>query len=196
MTECKPLIVGELNPYGKDPALALYPLPRAASGARLCRLLGISGANYLRNFDRANLCVGKWRKVDAVEEAGRLLDTPRPFYVLLGRKVSDVFLRMGNKESFCVRRVTIRLAHHTFLLLPHPSGRCREWNSQVKVAQARALMVTLLIESGLMEAVADMIVRKEHRGSNGARMIDEVQFNGISIKFKEGNREVDLRAEG
>ena len=35
----RPIIVGEANPYGGDPAYALYPIPENSAGGRLCRLI-------------------------------------------------------------------------------------------------------------------------------------------------------------
>ena len=43
MTSSRPILVGMNNPYGADPAMALYPLPERASGGRLARILGLPG---------------------------------------------------------------------------------------------------------------------------------------------------------
>jgi hypothetical protein len=52
----KPLLVGEVNPYGGDPYYALYPAPDGCSGHRLCYLiLGMRREDYLESFERINL---------------------------------------------------------------------------------------------------------------------------------------------
>lgn len=57
----KPLLVGEANPYGGDPAYALYPYPRGCSGHRLCeKVMGLTDREYLDCFERVNLCPTKW----------------------------------------------------------------------------------------------------------------------------------------
>ena len=113
-----PLLVGEVNPYGADPAFALYPYPRGASGDRLREILGLTTAEYLRRFDRANLCSRKW---DAAAARGRATD-------LLGERPGGTFVLLGVKvqSAFGVDRT--REPHATFITLPHPSGRSRAWN--------------------------------------------------------------------
>ena len=54
------LLVGEVNPYGADPRMALYHLPRGASGDRLREILGLDDATYIRRLSRVNLCTGRW----------------------------------------------------------------------------------------------------------------------------------------
>lgn len=54
------LLVGLDNPWSIDPHYALYPMPRAAAGGRLLRLMrdvdpAFSTGDYLRCFARANL---------------------------------------------------------------------------------------------------------------------------------------------
>ena len=66
----KPLLVGETNPYGGADEFALYPSPPGCTGHRLCHLiLQLDADEYLERYDRANLCVGKWRIADAREAA-------------------------------------------------------------------------------------------------------------------------------
>lgn len=60
MSDLRPILVGEANPYGGDPRYALYPLPENSAGGRLCRLiLKLEVRQYLRSFDRRNLCATK-----------------------------------------------------------------------------------------------------------------------------------------
>lgn len=70
----KPLLVGEANPYGSDPAFALYPSPPGCSGDRLCRLvMGLDPDDYLERFERANLCPRRWSLAEARTRAADLL---------------------------------------------------------------------------------------------------------------------------
>lgn len=124
----KPVLVGESNPYGRDPYYALYPAPDGCSGHRLCvRILGMRRAEYLAAFDRVNLCDGPWSIADAAGKAdalrgGRL--------ILLGAKVCRAF------------RVPFRPFEESEagLVLPHPSGLCRLWNVPGNIEAARRVM--------------------------------------------------------
>ena len=134
--QLKPLLVGELNPYGADPKYALYPLPEGASGDRLCRLvMGLQRAEYLRRFDRVNLCVGKWSmRAARVKSAEIECQTPRTL-VFLGRKVATAF-NSGHHPPFSI----VEVGGIRAVLLPHPSGLCREWNEPGAFDRARAVL--------------------------------------------------------
>jgi len=129
----KPLLVGELNPYGSSPEFALYPLPKGASGDRLCRIMGVSTRGYLKRFDRVNLCVGKWSFVAARSVAEKLKQEDRVF-VLLGAKVCRAF--GYDFTPFCVCGKVV--------ILPHPSGRSRLWNGSESVGRARDALKKVL----------------------------------------------------
>jgi hypothetical protein len=128
----KPVLVGEMNPYGADPDYALYPAPDGCSGHRLCCLiLGMQRRHYLDSFDRVNLCDGKWSIKAARIKATELWASGRRF-ILLGSKVCYawgipftpfIFSDNGN----CV-------------VLPHPSGLCRLWNEVGVIAKAREVV--------------------------------------------------------
>jgi hypothetical protein len=129
----KPILVGELNPYGADPRHALFPLPAGASGDRLREILGMGLGEYLRTFDRVNLCVGKWSLREARRKAGELL-ADHSTLILLGARVCAAF-------SHPYRPFRIwRLPARTFVVLPHPSGRCRAWNEPSATARAREVV--------------------------------------------------------
>ncbi len=130
----KPLLVGELNPYGADPRYALFPYPERSAGGRLChKILATHRADYLRSFDRVNLCTGKWTVAAARERATELRCAPRPT-ILLGVKVCNAF----------------GVAFHPFevvdgyLVLPHPSGLCRLWNEPGAYDRARAAVTAFV----------------------------------------------------
>jgi hypothetical protein len=124
----KPLLVGELNPYGADPDFALYPSPPGCAGDRLCRLvMELGKEEYLERFDRVNLCEGKWMMRIARIEAYKITKSEVSKVVLLGRKVATAFdceLQPFRHDS-------------RFVALPHPSGLCRAWNESGAFRRAR-----------------------------------------------------------
>jgi hypothetical protein len=130
----KPMLVGESNPYGADPAFALYPAPDGCSGHRLCGLvLGMSRRDYLDAFERRNLCVGKWRMRVARASAQALRTWPAPL-ILLGAKVARAF------EFDPFEPWTLGDGGKT-VILPHPSGLCRLWNEPGAFTRAQLLVV-------------------------------------------------------
>lgn len=145
----KPILVGEDNPFGGPPHHALWCEPRRSAGGRLCyNILGLaSEREYIRGFDRANLCRGKWSAAEASKYASELEHSHRTL-ILLGAKVCHAF--GYNFEPFTVKRkftsasaeVVIGTPHDewTFVLLPHPSGRNHLWNEPGSYWRARLLL--------------------------------------------------------
>jgi hypothetical protein len=144
-------LIGEQNPYGADPAFALYPLPENAAGARLARFLGLQKTEYLRRFVRRNLLgPGPWSAPKAREAADALLrdSAQDDRLVLLGARVSAAFgvpfrERLFDPEVCVLRAPDIR---RRILVAPHPSGRSREWNDPRAPERLRAALARL--ESG------------------------------------------------
>lgn len=131
----KPLIVGELNPYGGDPYFALYPSPRNCSGERLCRLvLAMQDYDYLETFDRVNLCAGTW-SAKIAKGMARDIVASRERIILLGKKVATAF-GIKAAQPFSV--------HDNVLILPHPSGLCRLWNDPGAFRRARDCVAKFL----------------------------------------------------
>lgn len=122
----KILLVGELNPYGADPEMALYPLPVRASGARLQRLFSLSLTDYLHGHDRVNLCTRIWSLKKAREKARELVTTRQPGtgVVLCGAQVAGAF-DLPFQPGVSTHNQPSGLA---FLVIPHPSGANRMWN--------------------------------------------------------------------
>lgn len=132
----KPLLVGEQNPYGADPRLALYPLPAGATGARLVQILGMTPTSYLERFDRANLLPygERWTVAKARAAAHAL---PNKLRIALGSRVAAAHgLLFDPFEAY-----EVALGHPQdvgyVLILPHPSGRCRIWNDPESIPRAR-----------------------------------------------------------
>jgi hypothetical protein len=145
------LLVGELNPYGVDPRFALYPGPAGSAGHRLCeKVLDLTPKQYIGLFDRVNLCSSKWSVAEARREAEHILSENRwPVIVLLGRKVSTAF-GLGDSVPFTVRT----LGDRKVAILPHPSGRCREWNDPSSFVNARTVLRTAGALPGIGEVAS------------------------------------------
>lgn len=143
MDNAKPLIVGEMNPYGADPYYALYPSPDGCTGERLCRLiLRLKPDDYLAWFDRVNLCEGKWSMPAARARAGELLQESggRPAIILLGRKVASAFAPdIEPLAPFMVAEDCTPVV----VFLPHPSGLCRAWSEPGAFDRAHDLLERL-----------------------------------------------------
>lgn len=145
----RPILVGESNPYsGADPEFALYPEPAYSAGGRLCRLvLGLEPRQYLRRYDRRNLCGDKWRIVEAREAAlaireeleAKALKEPfgqhRGVAVLLGTKVCQAF-----GVDFRPFSVMAMVGAWRAVIIPHPSGLSRAWNDPGAFERARAVL--------------------------------------------------------
>lgn len=142
-------LVGEHNPYGRDPKYALYPLPERSAGGRLCRVLGMPRREYLMRFKRVNLLTGdrdgfRWSAPTARLAAVEVLDAADAgdALVLLGARVTAAF---GVEFAPLQRsqRRTLGGCMVTTLVLPHPSGRSRLWNDPTMAARARDAVLAL-----------------------------------------------------
>ena len=154
----RPLLVGEVNPYGSNPDYALWPYPEHASGSRLCRLvMGLQPVDYLRRFDRANLCEGRWSLKLAREAALGLLSARRggPI-VLCGQLVCAAFRvpfapttvwQLAWEEGESEPRLAAWAGSGwPLVILNHPSGRCRAWNEPGAFAAARVTLAAAGID--------------------------------------------------
>ena len=136
------LLVGESNPYGADPRLALYPSPPGCAGARLCGILLMTGREYLQTFDRTNLLEGsRWSAPWARESANALsVGNRRRYRVLLGARVAAA-------HGVPFAPYTFRGPCGHWLILPHPSGRSRLWCEPGAAERARRLVLALVEEA-------------------------------------------------
>lgn len=126
--------MGEDNPHSGDPRHALCPYPPGCAGSRLQdRILDVSLGDYLRRYDRVNLCAGKWSAPEARLRAAGLV-SDGALLVLLGAKVAAAFGL--DHEPFTVAG----LRGAVVVQLPHPSGRCRVWNDPASYGRARAVL--------------------------------------------------------
>lgn len=133
----RPLLVGESNPYSDDPEFALYPFPRGAAGSRLKDILGMTNAEYLATFDRANLMPNRL-KWDLKAARARAIALPHTRRILLGSRVCQAHLiQFDVFEPYYFR-------DGQALVFPHPSGRCRIWNDRTNIDRARAALKEFL----------------------------------------------------
>jgi len=152
--DSRPTLVGESNPYGADPFFALYPSPDGSSGHRLAtKILGLSRQRYVEAFQRVNLCAGPWRIAEAREAAGSLAfdaGVRRSPLVLLGAKVCSAFgVGFEPFTSSTLRQIAgVKGLDDsvTWVVLPHPSGRCRLWLEPGSYERARELVLPLIRE--------------------------------------------------
>ena len=147
------LIVGEMT-KGIQP---LWPHPPGRAGDRLRSLLGLTITDYLR-ITRVNLIDGvdEWSDEIAIDGARAVWEKLCPSYsmtILLGSRVHAAFCAVNKHfegmQPLAVR-VTNTLNPHTpppaqsFMLLPHPSGRCRKWNNPEFLQLARDTLAVIV----------------------------------------------------
>jgi len=140
----RPMLVGEDNPHSSDPRHALYPSPPGCSGARLCAILGMDWRDYLRAFDRADLCSGRWDAAEARETAAEIRRTGAGiWHVLCGAKVARAF---GLDPATVAEPAHVRQLYEAgggFVVVPHPSGRSRIWSDPTAAKTVRETLVKL-----------------------------------------------------
>lgn len=137
-------LVGEHNPVSSDPRHALYPAPPGCAGARLCDVLELTVAEYLRRFERRNLLdTAKWSAPRARAAADALLAAHPALdrLVLLGARVAAAF-GVDFRTNLCEPRFmqvgSAVLRGRGVLVVPHPSGLSREWNDRTMAPRVRA----------------------------------------------------------
>lgn len=131
----KPVLLAMNNPIRPEPEYALYPYPPNCTGHRVWRMLDeaaqrvgthVSRSEYLDGFDRINLLNAReWSACDAAARAQEVL--PR----LADRRVA--VLGVATLRALRLPRPTDWLEWGDggglrYTLMPHPSGRCREYN--------------------------------------------------------------------
>ena len=138
-TDPRPVLVGMCQPHAElEP---LDPRPTGSAGWRLWRLLhdacGASQDEYLRAFDRVNVMDGtEWCAREAKAQRARLWArlAGRTVVVLgaaplvaLGWQAGPLGAWLGSPVLGPAVDGWAPVAHYT--CAPHPSGRCREYNS-------------------------------------------------------------------
>lgn len=126
------LLVGEDNPQSQDPYFSLWNEPPGCAGHRLQEAIFVLTPSVYRSIWRTNLCVGSWDRDAAELRCFDLIasDCPWSVLVLLGRRVAVSFRSVLGRALAPFERLAAQKYGRdlTFVSLPHPSGRCREWN--------------------------------------------------------------------
>ncbi len=131
------LIVGEDNPYGFSPRMALLHLPRNAAGNRLREHMGLTDVQYM-HLPKINLCPEKWSTKVAREVATVIAQREDiRCVIMLGAKVKKAF-GCEHIAFFDCTEPTNNTP--IFISLPHPSGRNRIWNEPGARWKARDLL--------------------------------------------------------
>lgn len=143
----KPLLVGEANPYQRTAALAerfaFHPDPPHASGGRLCHIiLGLTERDYLRFFDRTDLCWPKWSMPIARSRAQEIVEqrSHRDIIIVFGAKVASAFSLEGSPFSLHAYPHVKMPDSPTIVWLPHPSGLNRSWQVPGAIDRARRML--------------------------------------------------------
>lgn len=132
------VVVGMAPGPSTSEHLPMFPWPEGSAGGRLLAMSGMPAAAYLGRLRRHNVCAGRYRAAEARETAKRLVSEyrreaePRVRFVLCGRRVAEAF-ELGDATWFS----TASIHGIDATVIPHPSGRCREYNDPAMVARAR-----------------------------------------------------------
>lgn len=135
MSDRRLVVVGMTNPLSSDPRASLRTSPPGCAGHRLWEMAsartGISEVAWLSMTDRRNLCVGDWSHQAARQQAALWHDELRGRTVLqLGLSVMCAMRVDGDT----LRRPLEWHPNRDWVDVPHPSGRCRSYNSVVRAA--------------------------------------------------------------
>lgn len=143
------LLLGEDNPVSSSPVHQLYPRPAGCAGHRLFSLiLGLKNEDDYMAIWRTNLCSPSWDAGAARRRAWTLMGPEVPWHaiIMLGRKVATVFDvttargHYDTLEPFTSGEIDTGGRMFRLISLPHPSGRCREWNDPRSALRARSLL--------------------------------------------------------
>jgi hypothetical protein len=122
------VIIGERPGPNTDPLVPLFPHTTTGAAARLIQMLGIPVATYLRKVIRYNvvdnhddgILSGRKRLLERMDFHRRRSSNVR--FVFLGR---ETIRGAGPPYS----KIPFGTVHGDVMLIPHPSGRNRYYNS-------------------------------------------------------------------
>lgn len=149
----RPILIGMNNPYRQEPRYALFPAPERSAGYRLWAMLrevrsDLYRKDYVDGFDRRNLVTGAWSS-EVARRAADAIDLPDGArVVLLGREVQRAF----NFPTNWPVGDPFACGGQTWYALPHPSGRCLEYNNPLMRRRTGELLADLYEEWDAKEA--------------------------------------------
>lgn len=145
----KPIILGINNQHSGDPAKALATDPHGASGYRLWQMLKEAGnrhscdvteSHYMDGFDRRNLFQNVPEGITSFSRTRILSELAKRRVVMCGTKVPQM---LGIRHTgFHITQQHVM--NFVCWIIPHPSGLCREYNSQDMRARVGDLLWRLL----------------------------------------------------
>lgn len=140
------LVVGVAPGPRTHGGLPMFPHPPGSAGGRLLKMSGMPVEAYLGRLRRVNLCRSVFGKTEARQRARELylehrtIGEPHVRFVLCGRQVTDAFATV-----LCINKPLDWFDHQRwagieYAAIPHPSGRCREYNDPALAVRAREVI--------------------------------------------------------
>lgn len=133
------LLVGEQPGPRSNHRLPLWPYPARSAGGRLHAMSGVPMVEYLARLARVNLAAQPrkgWDHRRARFDLHAMLNDlpPDARVVLCGQRAMDAYEEgyPGARRQFLVLGGSVWIQG-----VPHPSGRCREYNDPATVAATR-----------------------------------------------------------
>ena len=149
MTDTRPVLLGMNNPHSQDPRWDLAPFPNYVAGHRLWRLVhdvcGISRKEWMYSTDRRNLLHARdWDPVAAREESEGLWETLQERQVtVLGRATARVLWLPVTPPLVWREDRGVRWCY-----MPHPSGLCQWYNTELHRLAAGLRLEDLITQQG------------------------------------------------
>lgn len=149
----RPVLVGMNNPLSSDPKYALYPHPVNCTGWRIWKMMyesslgTVSKSDYIGAFERRNILSQKTWSAREAGVAGRaLMDelsgrTIVFFGVQTLRAVGLPRPSWGEWRSYCWLPDALTI----YTLMPHPSGRCHEYNDPAMRERLGLMLRNLMV---------------------------------------------------
>lgn len=132
------LLVGEQPGPSSNPRLPMWPYPPNSAGGRLHRMSGMDVGDYLLRLARVNLArrpVARWDPARAADRLGLVLDglPDGARVVLCGARAKDALCSwLGVPGPTCPLPFTAPVLWRgrdvKIVGVPHPSGRCQDYN--------------------------------------------------------------------
>jgi hypothetical protein len=143
VSDSRVVLLGLNNPLSASPLMALWPDPPRCTGWNLWRMIDCSKEDFVRGFDRRNLVdatVYNRPSQEHTRQLWRSLDGRR--VIVLGATVLSELVvagAVGHRPPWILpQRGEGPLE---WRMVPHPSGRCREYNDP-----AMRLRVSMLLQ--------------------------------------------------
>jgi hypothetical protein len=132
------LLIGEQPGPSSNGRLPLWPHPPKSAGGRLHAMSGMPVRDYLLRLARVNMerkAVVEWDPGSMRARAYQLLMSlpPDARVVLCGARARDAF----TMPRGWFHTVTMDVSNIKVVAIPHPSGRCLEYNDPSVVESAR-----------------------------------------------------------